>query len=201
MEQDYSLSGLVFFFLFAGGIWFCISRPAVKIVEQKQSKLVFYIRPIFVWGVTFFLGGLGFLFLVSFLLILFFKIQQNDQTLGYTYFEIGAFLAMVSFLLIAAVPTIICTLNQESNNLSLERHSYMGAKKESFQVSLDNISEVLLESSDGSEGMTYRVTFKLTSNERLPLTYTYSSGYEEKQQLAICIRKFLNWQSPKPNIE
>ncbi len=302
VTHNYTLAFYLFILLalFAFGIGFLVTHPAIQFVEQTQNSLVFRIQPLFVWVIGMVVSGLGFLVLIipltlipitiltcnrpvppfsltnskdipsligcelvakdwrekiksntpilglqgatleietkhkrkknpPFRLVLltdkgqvpfpwhfrdsdyekwqnltakintFIKnpqeasllVQQDERSLGCASVKLASFLWLVSFLVLAAAPIITCTLAQESNSLTLKRQKYFGAKSLTFKLSLDDISEVLLERNNGGgEGITERVTLKLTSGELFPFTYSYDS-LGGKQQLAILIRKFL----------
>lgn len=57
MNQHYGWQLLVL--VYFGCVWFAITRPSVKILEQTPNKLAFRIRPTFFWGIEVFFGGIG----------------------------------------------------------------------------------------------------------------------------------------------
>ncbi len=121
-------------------------------------------------------------------------VQENERLLGYFGFGIAGFFEVVSILVIAVAPVVTCFFDQESDSVTIRRHNWFGAKV--FQHSLHEISGAKVELSNGG-GLTFRVTLTLWSGKTLPLTRFYSSGSEEKQQVAIYIQKFLSLSSSR----
>jgi hypothetical protein len=118
------------------------------------------------------------------------KVQQDDKLLGYTGFSISSFFLFLSLLVIAVVPVINCTLNKELDRIIIKRQRWFGTKE--IQHLLSEISDVRVEYFSGDEGGTYRVTLNLSAGDNLPLTWGYTSGFEEKHYLAVLIKSFLN---------
>jgi hypothetical protein len=50
-------------------------------------------------------------------------------------------------------------------------------------------------SASGNPSRAYRVVLTLASGERVPLTSSYSSGKDDKEQMAATVRRFLSLQN------
>ena len=60
------------------------------------------------------------------------------------------------------------------------------------EYTLDEISGAIVESSRDSDGdRTYRIDFTTKTDERIPMTSWYSSGYKKKQEAVDLIVAFL----------
>jgi len=84
---------------------------------------------------------------------------------------------------------VTCVFDKTLNTLIVKRQGFLGT--EIIEYRLSEIKDVLVEETD-SEGRTYRISIMLVSGDRLPLTSYYSSGKENKQKIASCIKSFLN---------
>ncbi len=86
---------------------------------------------------------------------------------------------------------VTCRFDKTLGSMTLKRQGLLGTKVTEHLIR--QILDVRVEESTDSDGdSTYRVSFKLKSGDRLPLTSYYSSGKESKQQTADRIRRFLN---------
>lgn len=300
MNQHYGWQLL--FLVYFGCVWFAITRPSGKILEQTLNKLAFRLRPTFFWGIEVFFSGIGLIGLLVTLtiapittltynrtapsqlspsalqnapasaicelveinwfgreksktfisglqgateetkiekdsdgkttsvyrVVLYtnggdvpftekyiayddenrqalisqintfienplqasLKVQQDNKLLGYTGFAISSFFLFLSLLVIALVPVINCTLDRELDRITIKRQRWFGTKE--IQHLLSEISDIQVEYSSGNEGGTYRVTLSLSAGDNLPLTWSYTSGFEEKHYLAVLIKSFLN---------
>jgi hypothetical protein len=94
----------------------------------------------------------------------------------------------ISLLVVTAFPVVSCTLDKELDSMTISRQKWFREKVS--QYPLNKISGVKVERA-GDDWM-YRVTLTLSSGENLPLTQSYTSEFEDKQYIAVCIRKFLN---------
>lgn len=298
----WGILGLVFF----GAIWFCITRPNLKMLEQTPNKLAFRISITFFWGVGVFLAGIGLLSLLFTLTLtpvttltcnrtapsqlspttlqdtpasamcelvginwfggeksktfisglqgataetkikkdsdgkttsvyrvvlhtnggnvpfieeytaydnenrqtLIYQInayvenslqaslavQEDDRLVGYTGFGIGFFFLLLSLLVAAAFPVVTCILDKELNRMTIKRQKWLSEKV--FEYPLSDILDVKVEYA-GDDSWMYRVTLIMVSGESLPLRYSYTSDFEEKQQIAIYIRRFLSLSSSR----
>lgn len=299
MHQHYSwgILGLILF----GGIWFAITRPNVKLLEQTPNKLAFRILPTFFWGVELFFAGIGllsFLFALTltpvttltcerstpsqlssatiqdapapatcellkfnwlglekskisisglqgatvetkidtysdgkmfsvYRVILFTNgsdvpftneysanddvsrqalisqintfvenplqasllVQQDNRLFGVISIGISSFFVLLSILVIAVVPVVLCIFDKELNSVTIKRRRWFS--EEAFQHSLREISNVQVECV-ANDDWVYRVTLNLESGEKIPLTWFYTSGFEEKQYIVASIKSFLN---------
>lgn len=117
----------------------------------------------------------------------YFEIAADHR--GSSYFILILAIVFVLFALlgvssIARVPLdVACTFDKTLNRMTLK---YSDTKV--LQHSLNEIADVQVQEWEE----TYRVNLTLVSGKSLPLTYNYSSGRKEKQQLAECIREFLS---------
>lgn len=114
-------------------------------------------------------------------------VQEDDRLLGYTGFGVGFFFVLLSFLVLAASPVVTCIFDKELNSMIIRRQQWFYEKI--FEHPLNEILDIKVESA-GDDDWMYRVNILLTSGE-IPLSYSYTSGFEEKQQIAVCVRRFL----------
>lgn len=116
-------------------------------------------------------------------------IQVEERLLGYTDFALGVFFGLIALLIFGIAPYIICSFDRESNLVTIERRNLFG--KKSFEYKTSDIIAVKVEEQSDAESATYRLTLMLTSGEKLPLAYFFTSGWQEKQQIADRLQKFL----------
>ncbi|MEH2231879.1 MAG: hypothetical protein V7K71_20035 [Nostoc sp.] len=57
--------------------------------------------------------------------------------------------------------------------------------------SLNEIVDIKVKSFYGEDGTAHQITLMLESGERVPLIGTYSSGFQEKQEIVKTIKSFL----------
>lgn len=171
---------LLLWLVYFCAVWFILTRPSVKCLEQTPNKLVFRVRPTFGWGCGVFFGGAGLILLV-------------DRT----HLYISGFFFFLSLLIIALSSVKTCTFDKERSRMTIKRQHWFGEKI--LEHSINEISDVQIEHTSSSEGSRiYRVTLILSSGEKLPLTRSYTSGIEEKQYIANLIKYFLNLGRFKP---
>lgn len=113
--------------------------------------------------------------------------EEYEKLLGYTGFAIGAFFGLVTFLILVLTPSITCSFERELNLVTIERCNLFG--KKIIENKTSDITAVKVE--DASEESTYRLVLMLSSGEKLPLTYFFTSGWKEKQQMANRLQNFL----------
>lgn len=116
-------------------------------------------------------------------------IQQDEKLLGYIGFVISGFFGLLVLLLIATAPCITFSCDREADSVTIERRNFFG--KKTFQEKVSNITAVEVEEQNGEESTTYRINLLLKTGKHLPLTYFFTSGWQEKQQIANCLKKFL----------
>ncbi len=172
MEQDYSLYGLGFFTLFVVGICFSVTRPAVKILEQTQSKLLFRIRPVLFWGIAVFFWGLGLLFLVSPFLI-------------YT--------PVTTLTCNRSVPPLSFTTTEPAPSVcDLVKENWLGIEKN--HIAISSLQRATLETEPARDAKTrlhYRVVL-LTSEDKIPfVSHLDDFEYEEWQTRTAQINTFV----------
>ncbi|MUG96416.1 hypothetical protein F7734_30345 [Scytonema sp. UIC 10036] len=164
----------------------------MEVIEQTPDSLKLgrkvsrWLRIIFVL-----VAGIGLLFLIAG-----WRLEPTDgnSIVSPTYSHIpqmfkGILIAIGSVCVIASLlmkvmicPLITCTFDKTSGNLIIE---YSATNIVHQPVA--EIVDAFVEAWDD----TYRVNLFLASNESLPLTYIYSSGQRDKQQLVKSIRRFL----------
>lgn len=115
------------------------------------------------------------------------RIEQDEKVLVYTGFAISSFFGLVTFLILAMAPYITCSFERDLNLLTLERRNLF--KKKIFTYKISDIKEAKIEEQEQSN--TYRLTLFLRAGEKVPLTYAYTSGWKEKQQIADRLQNFL----------
>lgn len=116
-------------------------------------------------------------------------IELEERLLGYTGFAIGSFFGLLALLIVAIAPYIICSFDQEFNLVTIERRNLFGKKRIEYKTS--DIIAVKVEGQSDEESASYRLNIILTSGEKLPLTYVFTSGWKEKQQIAARLQNFL----------
>jgi hypothetical protein len=116
-------------------------------------------------------------------------VEQDEKLLEYTNFAIGTFFGLITFLILAIAPYITCSFEREFNRVTIERRNLFG--KKTFDYKISDIVAVKVEEQSDAESATYRLTLLLTSDEKLPLTYVFTSGWKEKQQIAERLQNFL----------
>lgn len=174
MNQGSLWQFLLFCLVYHCAVWFILTRPSLNILEQTSNKLVFRLRPTFDWGFGVAFGGAGLIFLLL-----------ADYTP-----MISGFLFFLSFLTMALSSVKTCTFDQERDRMTIKRQSLFG--KKILNHSINEISDVEVEHSSGNAGSVYRVTLILSYGKNVPLTRSYTSGFEEKQRIAELINNFLN---------
>jgi hypothetical protein len=83
--------------------------------------------------------------------------------------------------------------NRTKQNLNCriaKSHSNLFSKK-IFDYKISNIVAVKVEDSSDIESTTYRLTLFLESGEKVPFTYSFTSGWKEKEQIADRLQNFL----------
>lgn len=142
----------------------------MKFVQQTHDQLTLQLLPVFIWGT-----GLVLLILAAIL----------------KPFVAKLFLIGFGLLLIFVLgETAICRFNKTTGQVLLKRWNLLGSKR--VRCSVREVQKVEIQTSHSSESDTYRVCLILAEGEVFPLTTYYSSGLQEKQDVAETIRHFLN---------
>jgi len=118
------------------------------------------------------------------------KLKNGSHVLSYVVLGIGSICIFIGLLLEVKTPSnVVCTFSKTLNSMTLKY-----SKTNVIQQTLNDIVDVLVEEWED----TYRVSVMLVSSKSLPLTHVYSSGRNEKQQVASCIQEFLGLSRGKP---
>lgn len=120
-------------------------------------------------------------------------LNQDDTLIGYLGVGMTIFISFSALLIIAAASFTNCNFDKEINSFTLSRYRWFGKfGQKVFQYSFNEIVNVKVEQSTTSEDdWVYRVTLVLESEDSLPLTPSYTSGFEEKQQIVNIIKSFI----------
>jgi hypothetical protein len=121
------------------------------------------------------------------------SIIEDSSSVGFTGLNISIFLFILFLLIYALGVTIEVKLNQQDNTIIISRYQLWGKLgKTTIQHPLIDLKNVKIESTESSDnGTLYRVALVLNSDEIIPLTQVYSSGYWSKKQLVDRIQDFL----------
>jgi hypothetical protein len=115
------------------------------------------------------------------------QVEEDDRLFIFLF---GGIFSLVGFSLIVIVSQVTIFLDKRVNKLTIMKHSILLGKKYLI-YKLDNIDNVIVNSSHSSDGDTYRIEFIMKSGEVIPLTSYYSSGKSEKDKTAKRIIDFL----------
>ena len=91
----------------------------------------------------------------------------------FTLFGLALFLALVGIIVWITKTDITCTISHKTKKNSIERKRLFG--KQIVDYSLKDLEKVLLETSDGMDTTTSRITFKLKAGTFIPLISYYDS--------------------------
>lgn len=116
-------------------------------------------------------------------------VEQSEKELGFVCFALSIFFGLITFLLVKIPPYITCFFDRELDRVTIERRNLFGSKSSDYNIS--DITAVKLESTSDSDGAYFRLTLLLTSGQKVPLTYTFTSDCREKQHIANQLQKFL----------
>lgn len=176
MSQHYIWQLL--FLVYVGAVWFAITRPSVKVLEQTSNKLLFRLRPTLAWGVEIFFGGIGLLFLV-FCVLYFTPITTLTCDRSTTEFS-------------------ITTLQNTSDSAICELVgvNWLGLEKSKTLISgLQRAIEETKADKDENGKISYRYGVLLQTIEgNVPFTEFYFGSeydYEERQALISQINAFI----------
>ena len=125
-------------------------------------------------------------------------VEQDEKYVGYICFATGTFFSLITFLILAISPYITCSLEREFNLVTIERRNLFS--KKTFDYKISDIVAVKVEEQSDIESATYRLTLLLTSGEKVPLTYGFTSGWKEKQQIANQLQNFLAIGNPRADL-
>ena len=125
-------------------------------------------------------------------------VEKDEKDAGYICFAIGTFFSLITFLILAISPYITCSFEREFNKVTIERRNLFG--KKTFEYKISDVVAVKVEEQSDIESATYRLTLLLTSGEKVPLTYDFTSGWKEKQQIANQLKNFLAISNPRADL-
>ncbi|WP_298913869.1 hypothetical protein [uncultured Nostoc sp.] len=112
--------------------------------------------------------------------------KQDDRLWMYL---IGGIVATGGLITLLA-RVVTCVFDKTLDILTIKQQGLSGTKF--IEHRLSEIEDVLVEKSNTNDSSTYRVTIVLVSGDRLPFTSYYSSDRTSKQEMASCIKSFLN---------
>ncbi|MBN3923395.1 hypothetical protein [Nostoc sp. NMS4] len=119
-------------------------------------------------------------------------VKKDDTLVVYAAIGITIFCLLLGLLIIASGSFIDCNFDKESNSLSISHYKWFGKLGKSvFLYSLNEIADIKVKSFYGEDGTVHQITLMLESGERVPLIGTYSSGFQEKQEIVKIIKNFL----------
>jgi hypothetical protein len=116
-------------------------------------------------------------------------VEKDEKVLGYTSFAISVFFGLITFLVLALSSYITCSFEEDLNLLTLERRNLF--RKKVFDYKISEVIDVKVEESSDMESTNYRLTLILESDRKVPLTYSFNSGWKEKEQIARRLKKFV----------
>lgn len=117
------------------------------------------------------------------------SLQQDDSDLVYVGIGMIIFTVLVAASILAFSPYITFTCDRQSNMATLARHNLFRHKVSIYQIS--DIASVEVQETSDIESTQYRVIIVLQSGEKVPFTYWFTSGWQEKYSIAHKIQKFL----------
>ncbi|MBL1176029.1 cytochrome b-245 chaperone 1/Eros family protein [Pantanalinema sp. GBBB05] len=142
----------------------------MKLVQQTHDQLTVTLVPLLFWGI-----GIVLLLLAA----------------GLQSFVAKLFLLGFSVLILFGLgETATCRFNKATGQVLLKRWNLLGSKR--VRCSIRDVIGVDIQTAHGDSNDVYRVCLTLAQGELFPLTTYYSSGRQEKQEVADKIRRFLN---------
>lgn len=108
--------------------------------------------------------------------------------------RLGGFLIGGVFFLVGAFITVLTSqynllFDKTIDQLTMIRKNLLGKNLSIYKIS--EIKEAYVEESSDSDGTTYRVVLLMITGPNIPLSAYYSSGFNDKQKLALSINNFL----------
>jgi tetratricopeptide (TPR) repeat protein len=116
-------------------------------------------------------------------------IQEDYRLLGYFF---GGIFILVGYAIVASFGrVVICTFDKSLGTFTLQQRGLLHQRKLEYWIR--DILSVVVEKYRGNKGsITYRVAIVMECGDRIPFTFYYSSQFQELQQTANRICKFLN---------
>lgn len=150
----------------------------MRVVEDTPGRLILQDGPWLVWlvGLLFIGGGL----------VAFFS---NERVFG------GGFVLAGVTMILGFANTVTAEFNRTTGRF---RRSSRGLlRNQEIGHALNEIVKVdVVASPSGNPSRAYRIVLTLASGERVPLTSSYSSGKDDKERIAVTVRRFLNLRNP-----
>ena len=116
------------------------------------------------------------------------KITEKNDDIVFTLFGLVFFFALVGMIIWTIKTDITCTMSHKTKKLSIKRERLFG--KQIVDYSLKDLEKVLLETSDGLDTTTSRITFKFKDGTLIPLISYYDS-YSGKEEAVRYINRFI----------
>ncbi len=120
---------------------------------------------------------------------LFVALRSTDTLFGVAFAVLG------SGLVLGFARTVTCTFDLDARRFTRMQTGLF--RRRQSENPIDAIVGVRLEQGHGSHpSQSHRIALVLSSGERVPLTTSYSTGKDDKEQIAAGIREFLNLTDP-----
>lgn len=113
-------------------------------------------------------------------------VQQDNRFRSYL---LGSIFVIIGFFVLNNAPVVTLILNKNLDTLTLKRQGLLPTKD--VQYRLGEIQGIQVEDTTDDETC-YRVSIVLISGRRLPLNSYYSNNQTSIQEMASCIKNFLN---------
>jgi hypothetical protein len=154
----------------------------MKIVEKTAGRLVLQEKP---WLVL----AIGTLFIVTGIVM---AIRTGELLAG-------GFAILGALLILFVGNTVTATFDANVGRFTRTTRGIV--RNSQITHPLQEIAGASVESSrSGRPSRSYRVALTLSSGARVPLTTSYSSGKDDKEQTAGAIREFLHLPAPEPGM-
>ena len=149
----------------------------MNVIHRTPTRLVLQEHPWLEWivGLVFVVAG-GYVALV-----------EAEPLFG------GAFAALGMVALVPFGNTIRCVFDRDAGTFVRETRGPLGSRR--IEHALKQITGVRV-TQGGGRGRTFRVELVRAGAERIPLTSAFSSGKQEKEEIAETIRTFLGLPDP-----
>ncbi|MBW4532447.1 MAG: hypothetical protein KME09_00760 [Pleurocapsa minor HA4230-MV1] len=116
------------------------------------------------------------------------KLKEKNDDVVFTGFGLAFFFTLVGMIIWITKTDITCTLSHKTKELAIERKRLFG--KQIVNYSLKDLEKVLLETSDGMDTTTSRITFKFKAGTLIPLISYYDS-YSGKEEAVRYMNRFI----------
>lgn len=116
------------------------------------------------------------------------NITENNDDIVFTLFGLVFFFALVGMIIWIIKTDLTCTMSHKTKKLSIERKRLFS--KQTVDYSLKDLEKVLLETSEGMDTTTSRITFKFKDGTLIPLISYYDS-YSGKEDAVRYMNRFI----------